>query len=281
MLLWTWFKTDEQLKPPTRWADRLPAPRQWDENKVQLMWTGPEHICDAKNSIHGFIQLEENTVCVGGDICAIEEGQHESHSPGHDAHLPDCVATRSISSNWGITHTHDAWGMSMPPGMLAQVLWEALAEAGWDAGLARSMTALESTSASCCKVPDTDYSQNRTERMTNAIRNRNLSINVLPAEKWNALLSLCQMENMWKNEQTETGSLIPSSEVLLAMAFCNKVLYQCYWRARPPPSQNLIKWNSCSGKLISRRYYWKRSGNTWELYSNYSCQRTKTDPNSY
>lgn len=63
--------------------------------------------------------------------------------------------------------------MSMPPGMLAQVLWEALAEAG----------DLESTSASCCKVPDTDYSQNRTEPMTNAIRNRNLSIDVLPAEK--------------------------------------------------------------------------------------------------
>lgn len=68
----------------------------------------------------------------------------------------------------------------MPPGMLVQVLWEALAEAG---DLARSMTALESTSASCCKVPETDYSQNRTEPMTNAIRNRNLSIDVLPAEK--------------------------------------------------------------------------------------------------
>lgn len=46
-----------------------------------------------------------------------------------------------------------------------------------------------------------------------------------------------------KNEQTETSSLVPSSELLLAVAFHNKVMYQCSWKGRPPPSQDSIKYN--------------------------------------
>lgn len=34
-----------------------------------------------------------------------------------------------------------------------------------------------------------------------------------------------------KNEQTETSSLVPSSELLLAVAFHNELMYQCSWRA--------------------------------------------------
>lgn len=42
----------------------------------------------------------------------------------------------------------------MPLGMLAQVLWEALAEGGWDEDPARSTAALETASTSSYKVPD-------------------------------------------------------------------------------------------------------------------------------
>lgn len=71
----------------------------------------------------------------------------------------------------------------MPLGVLAQVFWEALAEGGWDAGPARSTAALETASPSRYKVLDVKYSENRTEPLTNAIRLRNLSINVLSTEK--------------------------------------------------------------------------------------------------
>ena len=71
----------------------------------------------------------------------------------------------------------------MPLGMLAQVLWEALAEGGWDAGPVRPTAALETASASSYKVLDVKYRENRTKPMTNAIRLRNLSINVLSTEE--------------------------------------------------------------------------------------------------
>lgn len=68
-------------------------------------------------------------------------------------------------------------------GMLARVLWKAVAEGGWDAGPARSMAALEIASASSYEVLDVMYSSNRTEPLTNAIRLRNLSINVLSTQE--------------------------------------------------------------------------------------------------
>lgn len=89
-----------------------------DERKVQLAWTGPKHMFTTKSSANG-LTLVEGTVCglKAGAVPVQWRKDNKRAVLGTSPSPRLCIC--AVSSNRSITR--DAWEISMPLGMLAQV----------------------------------------------------------------------------------------------------------------------------------------------------------------